>query len=100
MKPKKLKPVTIRDVSALIDIMAETADILSLPQDWLETHINSRIMMTGRNVDAETIHDGVEMWRQDYLTRQYWQDIERRTTERSQPQVTQDGGEQCATHGR
>ena len=79
MKPKKLKPVTIRDVSALIDIMAETADILSLPQDWLETHINSRIMMTGRNVDAETIHDGVEMWRQDYLTRQYWQDNERRT---------------------
>jgi len=30
MKPKKLKPMTIRDVEDMITIMSETADILRL----------------------------------------------------------------------
>ena len=49
VKPRrKLKPVMIRDVSALIDIMAETADILSPPRDWLGELTSTCIMMTGK----------------------------------------------------
>jgi len=71
--------MTVRDVEDMITVMSETADILSLPQEWLEAHINSRAMMQGRDVTIDTIRDAIEFWRQDSLTRQYWNGIERRT---------------------
>ena len=79
MKLKKLKPMTVRDVEDMITVMSETADILSLPQEWLEAHINSRAMMQGRDVTIDTIRDAIEFWRQDYLDALRWSEIERRT---------------------
>lgn len=68
----------IGEVEDLITEMAETADILSLPEDWLIDHLISTAHMREREVMRETVVDAIEFWRQDYLKRLHWQEIERK----------------------
>lgn len=69
----------IGEVEAMITVMAETADVLSFPDEWFENHLISTALMRGREVALDTVRDAIDFWRRDYVTNCHWQEIEART---------------------
>lgn len=77
-KPPPTGNLTIREIENLITDMAETADILALPEDWLADHLIATAHMHDREAARETVRAAIEFWKHDYLEEIRWKQIETR----------------------
>lgn len=57
----------IGEVEELIEHMAETADVLFMPEDWLEDYLIGRAHVLERQVTRETVRDAIDFWRKDRI---------------------------------
>lgn len=88
MSKRPPKPLSIPDVMALITTMAATADILSLPEDWLQGQLISTAHMRDREVAPATVRSAIEFWKEEHLQALHWQQIEARLARANGEEIT------------